>query len=272
MKLFSVVFSLMLFSITVAAQQPDTPHKVWLDEFEMAYQISGSGKHLVLLEAGATGNMKDWSHIAKEVEKFARVIRYDRVGNGQSTQIRRHFTVEDYAEHLSRLLKTLKIQEPVVYVAHSYGGLVARMFAASYPEQIKALLLVDPSSEHDVDIVRSVDFEKGNEQIEQIKLADMAGGMPNFYLDFWSKRPMPDYPQIGDIPVTVIASIKQYETPAHLLHSDEGVAKWGRLHQKWAAQFPQGQSVLTKNSHHLIPQEEPELVIREIKKLLDRIE
>ena len=73
----------------------------------------------------------------------------------------------------------------------------------------KPLLLLYPSSEHDVDILREIDLEQGNKEITQIKLDDMSSGMSNSYLDFWSKRPLPDYPQIKDIPVTVITSIKK---------------------------------------------------------------
>jgi|GEM_PF-4061378 len=47
--------------------------------------------------------------------------------------------------------------------------------------------MLDLSSEHDVDILRAIDLEKGNEEIAQIKLADMERGMSNQYLDFWSK-------------------------------------------------------------------------------------
>ncbi|MFX3770168.1 hypothetical protein ACJBSE_10385, partial [Streptococcus suis] len=85
---------------------------------------------------------------------------------------------------------------------------VARDFAAAYPEQLQALLMLNPSSEHDVDIMRSIDLEQANKEIAAVKLADMENGMSNNYLDFWSKRPLPNYPQIKDIPVSVIASIK----------------------------------------------------------------
>lgn len=244
--------------------------KVRVGEFEIAYTIKGKGKHTVLLEGGASASVADWGDIPNSIAKTARVVTYARVGNGQSTAIRRNFSAEDYAGHLSLFLKNIGVNEPIVHVAHSYGGVVARVFAANYPSQVKALLLVDPSSEHDVDIMRNIDLEQANREIARVKLADMKDGMPNFYLDFWSKRPLPDYPQIADIPVTVIASIKKYEEPEHLLHSDKGREAWGKLHQEWANSFPQGKSVLTDKSYHLIPQEEPELVLNEINALLLR--
>ena len=125
------------------------------------------------------------------------------------------------------MLRELGIHQPVILVAHSYGGSIARDFAAAYPEQIKALMLLDPSSEHDVDILRTIDLEKGNEEIAQIKLADMKDGMSNQYLDFWSKRPLPDYPQIKDMPVTVITSVKKVENPPNLFFTDQGRRMWG---------------------------------------------
>jgi len=95
-----------------------------------------------------------------------------------------------------------------VYVAHSYGAYIARVFAATYPNKIKALMLIEPASEHDVDIMRAIDLPRAEKEIAAIKRDDMKNGMSNQYLDFWAKRPLPDYPQIADIPVTVIPQLK----------------------------------------------------------------
>ena len=103
-------------------------------------------------------------------------------------------------------------------------------FAARYPDKIAALMLIDPASEHDVDIMRQIDLATAERQIAQVKRDDMKNGMSNQYLDFWSARPLPDYPDIPDIPVTVIASVKTYEEPSLLLFTDQGRAMWGDLH------------------------------------------
>lgn len=158
----------------------------------------------------------------------------------------------------------------MAYVAHSYGALVARNFAATYPQQIHALMLVEPSSEHDVDIIRAIDLEKGEREIAQVKKDDMKNGMSNQYLDFWSKRPLPDYPEIGDIPVTVIASTKKYEKPANLFFTDEAREAWGQLHKQWAEAFPRGKFLATDKSYHYVQFDEPELVIGEVRKLVTR--
>lgn len=266
MKLIALVG--LVFSFGLSAQ----PAMVKVDTFDLEYEIAGNGRHIVLLEAGGSAGMSDWEPVFNQIAEHATVIRYSRVGNGNSTAIKQHFTSRDYADYASELLTKLEIKQPVILVAHSYGGSVARDFAAAYPKQIKALLMLDPSSEHDVDILRAIDLEEGNGEIAQIKLDDMADGMSNQYLDFWSKRPLPDYPQIQDMPVTVITSVKKMEKPPNLFFTDQGREMWGDLWQEWVTAFPQGKSVITEKSGHYVQFDEPELVIMEILCLMQNLD
>lgn len=258
----------MVLSSSISAQ----PNQLTVNEFVIEYEVSGSGTPTILLEAGGSAGMSDWDSVFGQIAEHATVIRYSRVGNGGSTKIKQHFTSKDYADQAIEFLDTLHITQPVILVAHSYGGSIARDFAATYPQRIEGLLMLDPSSEHDVDILRAIDLEKGNQEIAQIKLDDMADGMSNQYLDFWSKRPLPDYPEIRDMPVTVIASVRKLTNPANLFSTDEGRRMWGELWQNWAGQFPQGKAVLTERSGHYVQVDEPELVVNELLALIDRLE
>lgn len=260
-----VFFTCMALCFSLSAAQNQF---IKVSEFELEYEIAGSGKYTVLLEAGGGSAMTDWNPVFKQIAQQATVIRYSRVGNGNSAKIKRHFTSRDYADYASELLEKLKIDEPVILVAHSYGGSVARDFAAAYPDKIKALLMLDPSSEHDVDILRAIDLEQGNKEIAAIKLDDMKDGMSNQYLDFWSKRPLPDYPQIKDIPVTVIASVKTVENPPNLFFTDKGRELWGEHWHSWATTFPQGRAVLTDKSGHYVQFDEPDLLLAELSRLI----
>lgn len=268
-----LLFVVLLFACFLSV--PNTlaePSMITVGEFEIEYEIAGEGEQIVLLEAGGSAGMSDWDPVFEQVSEFTTVIRYSRVGNGNSTQIRRHFTSIDYAQYAQEFLNELGISKPVIFVAHSYGGSVAREFAAAYPESIEALLMLDPSSEHDVDVLRAIDLERGNKEIEEIKLSDMANGMSNQYLDFWSKRPLPDYAEIGDIPVTVVTSVKRQEDPANLFFTDQGRELWGQLWQEWTAEFPQGRSVLTEKSGHFVQFDEPELVLHELRLLMESLD
>lgn len=256
-----------LFSFTLSAAGSKL---VRVKDVELEYEIAGTGKTIVLLEGGGSAGLSDWEPVFQQMAQQAKVIRYSRAGNGNSTAIKRHFTSRDYADYASELLIKLNIKTPVILVTHSYGGSIARDFAVAYPTQIKALLMLDPSSEHDVDIIRAINLEQGNREIAQIKLDDMANGMSNQYLDFWSKRPLPDYPQIKDMPVTVIASVKIHEKPANLFFTDQARKMWGEMWQQWATAFPQGRAILTNKSGHYVQFDEPELVLNELKLLIEK--
>ena len=266
MKCLIYCFSLLLgfVSNTYADTVP-------IGEYQVEYEMRGSGKHTILLEAGGAAGLSDWQPIYDELTGFARVIRYSRIGNGNSSPVKKNYSSQMYAEETSAFLQALKVEGKVVYVAHSYGAYISRVFAAKYPEKVSALMLIEPASEHDVDIMRSINLAEAEKQIAQIKLDDLNGGMSNQYLDFWAKRPLPDYPDIPDIPVTVIASIKKYDDPSILFFTDEGREKWGELHRDWARTFPQGKAVLTEKSYHYPQFDEPQLVIEEVRQLLNKI-
>lgn len=244
---------------------------VKVNGYDVEYEIKGNGQHTVFLEAGGSAGLSDWDPVFENLAKETKVIRYSRIGNGGSEKIQKNYTSEEYAHEASLLLDALKIEQPVVYVAHSYGAYIARRFASTYPDRVSALMLIEPASEHDVDIMRKIDLELAEKQIAQVKLDDLANGMSNNYLDFWSKRPLPDYPQIPDIPVTVIASIKKFEEPSLLFFTDQARDMWGKLHSDWVKAFPQGKAVLTNKSYHYPQNDEPEVVVKEIAELLSRV-
>ncbi|WP_285162838.1 alpha/beta fold hydrolase [Shewanella goraebulensis] len=239
--------------------------------YDVEYEIKGSGKRIVFLEAGGSAGLSDWNPVFETLAQKTKVIRYSRIGNGGSEKIKKNYTSEEYAEEASLLLDVLEIDQPVVYVAHSYGAYIARRFASTYPEKVSALMLIEPASEHDVDIMRKIDLELAEKEIAQVKLDDLANGMSNNYLDFWSKRPLPDYPQIPDIPVTVIVSTKKFAAPPILFFTDKARDMWGQLHSDWVNTFPQGKAVLTNKSYHYPQNDEPEMVVAEVAELLSRI-
>lgn len=265
--LLAIVLHFLLLFTANAADFAQIEHY----NIEYQYQVNPNSNITILLEAGARGGLEDFEPIFEPLTKLASVIRYARVGNGHSTQIKQHFTSLDYGEQLSQFLDAINIKQPVFIIAHSYGGNVARDFSAHFPQKVSALLLLDPSSEHDVDILRDIDLKRANKEIAQVKLDDMKQGMSNNYLDFWSKRPLPDHPQIGDIPLTVIASVKHYNNPPNLFFTDLARKKWGEMWQAWAQKFPQGHAVLTKKSGHFVQFDEPELVITQAKLILEKL-
>jgi pimeloyl-ACP methyl ester carboxylesterase len=260
-------FLLLLFSLLTSAQIL----KADVDEFTIQYEVKGHGEHTLLLEAGYADDMSKWDPIFSEFSKITKTIRYTRVGNELDGTVKRQFSAEEYAKQLDSFLQKIGVKEPVVIIAHSYSPLISRMFAATYPERVEALLFLDPNTEKDVDIMRSIDVKQTNKAIEGWKLEEMKLGMKNSFLDFWSKRPMPSYPNIKDMPVTVIVSSKKYTPTPNIFFTDSGRKEKAKWHKEWAESFPQGRVKVTTKSRHYIHYDEPELVVEELQLLLRKL-
>jgi pimeloyl-ACP methyl ester carboxylesterase len=84
---------------------------------------------------------------------FARACAYDRPGTpvgekpSRSDPVPQPTTAGDAVADLHALLIAAREAGPCVLVGHSYGGLVARLYASTYPEDVSGLVLVDALSE-----------------------------------------------------------------------------------------------------------------------------
>lgn len=103
----------------------------------------------VVFDAALGASSISWQYVAREVAGFARACTYDRAGFGWSDPGPMPRTAGRITSELHQLLNRAEVPRPVVIVGHSYGGLVARLFAATYPEEVRGIVLVDPAYPED---------------------------------------------------------------------------------------------------------------------------
>ncbi|MEK3795234.1 alpha/beta hydrolase [Paenibacillus sp. FSL R7-0204] len=101
----------------------------------------------ILLEAGMGGCALDWSLVQPALAKHTKVLSYDRAGFGWSTKPISEPTCEGYVRDLRELLTQLELEPPYILVGHSYGGMIMRLFASKYPEEVSGIILVDSTHE-----------------------------------------------------------------------------------------------------------------------------
>ncbi len=128
----------------------------------------GTGSPTVVLIAGFRGGYDDWTHVVAgpdatprpsrravfpRIAKHERVCAYDRPGTvsfsgamSPSTPVRQPTTAADGVADLHALLAAAGEQGPYLLVAHSWGGMIGRLYASTYPEEVAGLVLVDPGS------------------------------------------------------------------------------------------------------------------------------
>jgi pimeloyl-ACP methyl ester carboxylesterase len=231
---------------------PSGEGRVDVGGYELAYTCVGAGSPTVILEAGlGASGMSEFLEVMPEVQATgAQVCTYDRAGIGASEARPTGEglpTALTHAEELHTLLAAADISPPYVLVPHSYGGLVARMFADRYPETVAGFVFEDVSTAWEIDL------------------------WPR-----WDDRPWIDGEQKVDIGATeqlVLDAAPFGQRPAIVLsqstYDGEGVPKWAAdnfaQHQaKLAALGADVIHVRAEDTGHWIHLERPALVVAAI--------
>ncbi len=116
-----------------------------VDGYRLHLDCRGQGTPTVVLESGLGTTWVDWRLVEPAIAAFARVCQYERAGYGWSDPGPRPRTATRMAEELGRLLDRSGEPAPYLVIGHSFGALVARLFAARFPERVAGLLLLDPA-------------------------------------------------------------------------------------------------------------------------------
>ncbi|MFS0556812.1 alpha/beta fold hydrolase [Brevibacillus sp. 179-C9.3 HS] len=108
-----------------------------------------SGTPCVIFLAGMGDTGETWKIVQDRISQEASTLSYDRAGIGRSPAaavVPR--TCRDLVEELYDLLQEIEVQTPCILVGHSFGGLVARLFASLYPHLVSGMILVDAAPEY----------------------------------------------------------------------------------------------------------------------------
>ena len=109
---------------------------------QLNVRCSGEGIPTVVLISGLTTDNHDWLQVEKQVSEFSQVCSYDRFGLGKSDHTDTTPTSQIAVDDLHTLISASGISEPVILVGHSYGGLIAQLYARRNPDKTFGVVLV----------------------------------------------------------------------------------------------------------------------------------
>src|SRR5439155_3464994 len=114
----------------------------------MFYECEGHGSPTVVLDAGSPDSSSAWRWVQPALARVTRVCAYDRAGIGRSAPApaEQHRTAQTQVSDLHELLGKAHIPGPYVVVGHSWGGMLARLFAHDYPRDTAGAVLVDATT------------------------------------------------------------------------------------------------------------------------------
>lgn len=113
---------------------------------KLEYKIEGTGKDIIVVENGLGNTMYNWNWIIEALKEKATFITYHRAGYGKSESSNFNRNTEVIAKELNELLNHLSINERVLLLGHSFGGLCVLHYANMFPKRVNGVVLVDSTS------------------------------------------------------------------------------------------------------------------------------
>jgi len=225
-------------------------------------RCAGSGSPTVILESGMTGDHRTWEDVMAGLGSQTRVCTYDRANIQPSDPAPKPRNATLAVADLHALLAKAAIAPPYVMVGYSMGGIITQIYAATYPSEIKGLVLV--ASNHPNE---EVEFEKHltKAQID----ADRAQALDNFegFDPFESFNQARAAGPLPDVPLVVVSSTVYGDWPEDW---DPKVfdALADQLQKDLVKLVPHGRQVLAEQTGHDIPEAKPGIVIDAIRSVL----
>ncbi len=140
--ILTAIFATAAFSAAAAKADYVTVngHALW-------YRCEGHGRPTIVLEAGSPDPSTVWASVEPALAGLTRVCVYDRAGIGRSAPPPAgERTGITQVTDLRTLLTKAAVPGPYILVGHSWGGLLARLFAFRYRHSTAGLVLLDATT------------------------------------------------------------------------------------------------------------------------------
>ena len=218
----------------------------------------------IVLESGGGFDARQWEALQPQLaEEFAAVVvAYDRPGFGTSDLPDQPYDIKVEVNNLRAALETLDLGHSIVIVAHSYGALLAQLYASSWPQAVSGLVFLDPNSAATMVALHEIQtrpFRDGPPQTPREKAFARIDAAIWETLTAVYRSPLPK-----QIPLTVVSAEQS-------LFPEERLSEAFRLtHRLLALSVTDGRVVVAERSNHMIPAQRPDAVVDAVRDVLSR--
>ena len=182
------------------AQPADEQFWQMEEDIRLCHFSAGAGRNVLVIHGGpGYPYAKPWTGLESLTQSY-RFHYYDQRGSGQSTRPIVTFTSQNYYENLTTLDRTLGLgaqiadierirqilgDDELILVGHSFGGFLAALYAAEFPEHVDALVLAAPADMLVMPPPSGGLFEQVRERLPEDMQAEYDAYLKR-YLDFQS--------------------------------------------------------------------------------------
>lgn len=233
------------------------------------FRVIKGGSITILFESGGGMDSTEWSKLAPEIanKTGATIVAYDRAGFGKSDLPETPYDMRTETKWLLEGLNKLGLEKNLILVGHSYGGWLIRLIANMYPDNISGMVFIDPFSSEFVDIlgvkylddqpmIGKLPFDTSKpEKLSKVQraLIRMVSDGLGRKTEIMQKTTIP-----GGIPVRLITCGKSF------LPKPEEQKAWRRAHEQMVSKIKGAKLIVAEQSGHMIPFEQPGLIIETI--------
>jgi pimeloyl-ACP methyl ester carboxylesterase len=312
MRLIPVIVLLVLLSLplpalaqsatpAVVSPVPDSGDFAGLVDIggrSLYLECRGTGSPTVILESGYRTSGRYWTDdllqpatprpmVLPGVAAFTRVCAYDRPGTyasigeddfvSRSDPIAQPRTTPQVVADLHALLQAAHVPSPYVLAGHSLGGFMARLYAATYPDEVVGLVLVDAYSELLEDVMPA-DRWQALVRLNQGLGTDEVVPIPGygdvetigFGADNAVVREAVAASPLRPMPLAVLAHGRSFSLPDDAQgFTSEGFEAYVRAaNEAKTALVPNARFSVASESGHDIHQDQPALVIEAIRQVV----
>jgi proline iminopeptidase len=161
MKKWLIPFVLFAY-LSATGQHPNKEGFKQVNGVELYYEDMGAGQPIVVVHGGPGLDAGYFLPGLDLLSKKYRLISYDQRGTGRSkgpldTLM---LTVDQYIEDIEGLRQAFQI-EKMHLMGHSFGGLLALLYASKYPDHLYSLILVGSGAKD------TISFPEQNRTVEK---------------------------------------------------------------------------------------------------------
>ncbi len=257
-------------------------------------ECRGKGGPTVILESGYHNSSDPWSQsdaaapatgpaVLPSLAADHRVCAYDRPGTlrypdppsitDRSSPVAMPRSAQDVVQDLHALLAAAHLPGPYVLVGHSLGGLFIRLYAQTYPDQVRALAFVDAFPVEIPDLMGS-DWPTYRQALDQ-PLPQFTNS-PSFeeididksVAQVGAAAPLPP------VPTVVLTRTEPFAVPGTVAPEQSGKLEqaWREASADLVALRPQTPHMIATGSDHFIQIHQPDLVVSGVRLVMQRSE